>query len=947
MKFVLAALLSSFLVADIGLASQTTGSLRGVVRDSSGAPVADATVAISGRSSSVHRVLTTAAAGEYRFAHLPPAGDYRLEISAEGFEIVLHEDVVVALGSDGMLHVELRPALAGEITVRGTAPLVDVTNATVSTNITSEQFNALPTRRDYQQLTALAPGVYFDARNAFNPTVNGATHLENDYIIEGLSTRDLRFGTSATNLTMNFVDEIQVITGSASAQYGRALGGIFNVITKSGSNEFRGDISAYYEDADWGEEAVTRVNRGAATSGLGHDRKDLALALSGPVKRDRVWLFAAVDPRRDVTPMHMADAAFGIDRTVNRIESEDVYALKVSAAPTSDSYLTITAFGNPRQNSGWLGRVRSDDAVALRTESGGSRNVTGRYHHFAGARVSIEAVVGNHNQDFSSRPDTEVGRTVPFQLDVSTGWVHGGFAGRSDDLQNDRKVISLKTVSALQRHELRAGIDAERNRYDNASRETGFAFVPREQRMSEETFDYSGTASNDALAAYVEDSLRIGNRTAVTVGLRWEQQVISSNRGVMIVDGFDGNGALIERPASDFTFDDNWSPRLGIVWDPTGRGRAKVYASAGRYFEAIPLQMNIGFFTGLSYHANMFRALVPQTSETWFNPAGSPINGNWVLFDTYDETYPVQPDGIAPDAKASYQDEFSVGGQAQIGNATVVGIRLLHRALGRVLDDRGVWDPSGTPRTATDYFLVNLGGGKYGMEYRRPERQYSALELTAQRRLTEHWQMISSLVLARERGDYDGLYEYSSGASSPHTGFAFDVPRFEEDSYGRLRGDRPHQFKLASSYTFPFGLTVSGSFIHSAGVPISALLGGNLAQGKQVVHLRPRGSQGRTPDVWNLDLHVEWRVPVPQWRDMSVSLIADVLNATDNHGVLEVDEVYAYRGMPGFAVWTAPENLDEWGFPKFDPVLPHSPYYKTPTRYQDPRAIQVGLRLRL
>lgn len=92
------------------------------------------------------------------------------------------------------------------------------------------------------------------------------------------------------------------------------------------------------------------------------------------------------------------------------------------------------------------------------------------------------------------------------------------------------------------------------------------------------------------------------------------------------------------------------------------------------------------------------------------------------------------------------------------------------------------------------------------------------------------------------------------------------------------------------------------------------------------IFLKPRGSEGRTPTYWTLDLHAHYDLPLLGGR---MSLIADVFNATNNNGVLVVDQSYIYPAMSNFAEWSAPENLDEYGNPGFNPNLTGSPYFKT------------------
>jgi hypothetical protein len=932
-------------------AAVTTGSLRGVVRGPSGAVLRTAAVELY--APLLNRRWSSAPddRGEYRFLAIPP-GRYELTATADGFEGVRHVDVAVALGAEGTLDVTLTPSLSQEVTVVAAPVLVDTTTATASTTITAEQFTAFPSRRDFQQLTVLAPGVRFDFADPFSPTVSGATHLENDYIIEGLSTRDPLTGRSATNLTMNFVQEVQVMTGALPAEYGRATGGVINAVTKSGTNAFHGDLNVYYSDADWGEQAVTFQQLGFGATESGHDRNDAALAISGPVLRDRMWFFGAFDPRRDDTQYHLENPDFGIDRVERITEQERVYAAKFTAAPTASQTVTLTGFGNPVRASGWLGFVNADPSNALQVHYSGSRNLTLRHDWILGRGILVETAFGRHSQLFSYRSADEEMSQVPAQYDIARDFVHGGVAHAGS--QRDRRTaVTLRVSHALPRHDVRYGADLERNRHSSDYIDRWIYFfgpsfidesIGERDLLMDEYADYSGYGSNDATAFFAQDRLRVRDNLIVTLGLRWEQQLLGSAKGVTIATGSGANGTIEGVHADTFELDDNWAPRIAAVWDPSSRGRAKLFAAAGRTFEAIPVYLNVSALNGVGTANNYYYSDIAHTADDWYNPTGSPLNEDWVLFFSEDYRTPApEPRPIDPTLKLQYQDEYSVGGQMQLGSAWMVGARLVRRDLKRVIEDIYVLDPS-NPRARRGLIITNPGAGRYGEGYDPPSRRYEALELNAQKRLTRRWQLISSFVTARERGDYDGLYSYTAnGAGFGNISPDFQLPRFQQNAYGRLHGDRPYAFKVHSSVELPGNVTLSQGFEYVAGRPISRMAHRSFTFANRNLFFTPRGSEGRTPDVWTLDLHAAWRLPAI--RTVSASLIVDAFNSTNNHGVLTVDENHIVPSMPGAALWRAPSNLDEFGLPKYDPSLPRSAYYGTPTRFQPGRELQLGVKL--
>lgn len=942
-------------ILDIGIsgATVTTGSLRGVAQDSTGAPLPGVHVELSGPLLGEKRTTRSDEHGIYRFALLPPDSRYVLAFEVPGFERLAKDDVNVSLGQTTRIDINLRPALEGEMTISATTSLVDLTNAAATTSLSRDQYELLPTSRDFQQLTVLAPGVMFDTRSETSPTIGGATHLENDYIIEGLSTRDPLTGSSATNLTMNFVDEVQIITATASAQYGRATGGIINVLTRGGSNDLTADVRLYFADAEWASSAIKSSFRGTTREEQGSDKGDLNLSLGGPISRDRAWFFGAFGPRRETYPIRLVDQALGIDRTEEITITEDIYAAKLTVATGSSQRFTLSGFGNPTEDGGWRGAVRADPPAALFTNVSGSDNLTARYDGTFGTRTWVEAGVGRHAQEVGYHAETELGAQAPSQYDGLLNYRRGGVAHEGID-ESDRRALNTSLWRSYERHDLRIGGEYERSRHDSSYVETSYGFWGNNEisetigvrpLMEEYIFDFSGFGENELTSFYVEDQYRGLNDLVLTLGVRWEQQVISSGQGVTILEGIDPDGEMIGRPADSFTFGDNWAPRVGIVWDPTGRGRSRVYAAGGRYFEVMPVATSLWYLNGFGFTWNQYYSEIPRSSENWYNPAGSPLDDDWILFGESGRQIPPRPHGIDPTIKMQYQDEYSIGADVQIGDNTTVGARLVDRRVQRVIDDRAAYHESDPTAFHDEYFLINVGEGQYGSAFERPQRKYQAIELTYHRRLTGRWQVISSFVSARARGDYDGFYEYSTGARSANTSYAYDLARYQENAFGRLRGDRPYQFKIHSSYELPWGLTVSEGFLYSSGIPVSAISAPRFSGGKRILYFTPRGSEGRTPDHWTLDLHADWRPAFLKRTEVGVSVVADIFNATNNHEVLEVDENYIIPGMPGIGGWTRADNLDAFGFPKFDPNLPVSPYYGTPTLYQSPRTIQLGVKI--
>src|ERR1051325_5231175 len=261
-----------FLMAPMAFAQATSGSRVGQVTDSPGGALPGLTVELSGTAMQGTRTTVTDGQGNSRVQNVPPGENYKLTAPLSGFAPTSKTVARVYLGQEGTVNFTLKAAVSEAITVTAEARLVGASKTTTGVNVTSRQFESLPTSRSFQQLTTLAPGVNMEMGEsrsnqlANSPNVGASSAPENNYIIDGLSTTDVRYGTSGTNLTMNFVEEVQVMTGGYSAEYGRSTGGVFNVITKSGSNELRGDVFGYLSQADWSDKRLTRLQKGATFS---------------------------------------------------------------------------------------------------------------------------------------------------------------------------------------------------------------------------------------------------------------------------------------------------------------------------------------------------------------------------------------------------------------------------------------------------------------------------------------------------------------------------------------------------------------------------------------------------------------------------------------------------------------------------------------------------------
>lgn len=946
-------------------AQATSGSVSGHVEDDSGAMLPGVTVELSGPAMQGTKTTVTDGEGHYTFRNIPPGEGYDVTATLSSFATVTKQNFRVSLGQDAQINMTLKAAVSESITVTAESPLVDTTKTTTGVNVTSQQFESLPTARTFQQLTAMAPGVSMemgDSRSnqlGNSPNVGAASAPENNYIIDGLSTTDARYGTSGTNLTMNFVEEVQVMTGGYPAEYGRATGGVFNVITKSGGNELHGDVFGYLSDAGWTTERVNRRAKGGSTDADVTDSQDYGLSLGGPIMKDRLWFFGAFNPSRRTIDVGETTRAGGVligDAATEYDQETDFYAGKLTFALNPNHNLVLTAFGDPTSLEGWLirgiGAVPADTGAALRKTDIGSNNLNFRYTGVLTPSWLLEANIGRHEKDNTLGPASEIGATVPRQIDetIGGGWQRGGFMRTQND-ESTRDAYAIKMSNFVGAHEFRYGIDIENNVYNADTHEVWYRYFgdysDSTDYIQERDYSVAGEGKTANRAAFLQDSWKLLPNLQLNLGVRYEEQELDSANDVTVSHEFDADGFPIYEKVDSLQLDGNWAPRLGLVWDPANTGRTKVYAFAGRFFEAIPLDLNIRAINGERYVVRYWESDTDLNSDTWVNPTGSPIGAGFTRWRN--DRVLGTTTAIDADLKAQYQDEVILGGEYQFASAWSGGIRLVNRELKRVIEDFGVFGDPNDPSALTDYVIGNPGEGLFGAPYDKPERKYQAAELTLQRAMTDNWQLYASYTYAKAEGNYEGLFMSGYEQLDPNITALYDIPSFLQNASGKLRADRPYLFKVHASYKLPFGLTVSEAFQYSAGIPISAQ-GPELTNGygDGTIFLKPRGSEGRTPDFWNLDLHADYTLPFFNASSRGLSLIVDIFNVFDNDETLEVDQDYIYeaaRDLGGaYEGWFEDENLDSFGNPQFNPNLPASPFYKSAILIQSPRSVQVGVK---
>lgn len=401
-----------FTPAGVFAQTSSTGTIEGTVTDQNGAVVPGVTVQVSGGNLIRSQSVTTDEDGQYRIPNMPP-GKYKVTIeSAKGFAKFENSDVDVNLSRTTTLNVTLQPATTTttvEVTAGGGAE-IDVTNNTSGTNVTSDQFSSFPTARTVQSLYTIAPTVTRSGlRDASgrdrDPSVAGSSGPENNYILDGVNTTDPAFGGSGANLPFEFVQEVEVKTGSYGAEYGLSTGGIFNVITKTGTNEYRGEAYGYFTTKNLVRDTKNFPFTGLAPNGF--SEVDAGFGIGGPIIKDKLTFYGNFNPQQRKN--NYLTQTFRTE--VNNKILTPFYAGKVTWAISNNNTFTASTFGDFTKEKGHLfagsGFGENLNSFQGTRETGGS-NYAFRLNSTFNQNFIAEFSFGLHFQRNNVIPNSDV-----------------------------------------------------------------------------------------------------------------------------------------------------------------------------------------------------------------------------------------------------------------------------------------------------------------------------------------------------------------------------------------------------------------------------------------------------------------------------------------------------------------------------------------------------------
>lgn len=399
----------------------TTGSIEGTIVDANGAAVPGVTVTVTSPNLLASQSGTTNEQGLYRVPNLPP-GRYNVVIEATGgFSRFEQPNVEVSLSKTSTVAVQLQPQGAST-TVDVSASsggAIDVTTNTTGSSISTELFSNIPNQRTITSLYSIAPTVSRSGlRDASgrdrDPSVGGSSGPENNYILDGVNTSDPAFGGSGANLPFEFVQEVEVKTGAFGAEYGLSTGGIFNVITKTGGNEFHGDVFGYFTGR--GLVAATKNFPFTGSAPNGFSEADAGVDVGGPIIKNKLTFFGAFNPQRRKNGFFTQTFRQQVENKI----TTPFYAGKLLYQINPNNSLTFSTFGDFTKQTGFLfgntGFGADPNSFRGQILTGGS-NYTLRLNSAFKSNFIGEFAFGLHRQRANTSADPSVAN-APLTFDT-------------------------------------------------------------------------------------------------------------------------------------------------------------------------------------------------------------------------------------------------------------------------------------------------------------------------------------------------------------------------------------------------------------------------------------------------------------------------------------------------------------------------------------------------
>ncbi|HEX7317702.1 MAG TPA: TonB-dependent receptor [Pyrinomonadaceae bacterium] len=927
-RLVLAALLALTLGARGAAAQQAVNSatLGGRVEDVNGAALPGVTVTAAAVETGRRTTAVSDGEGRYRFTYMP-VGAYVIDAEMQGFA-TLNVRLTLTLGQALELPLRLTPSgLAENVSVTAAeAPLIETVRTQIAETVVEREIGNLPLNgRNYLDLAALSPGVTrtnpvanqrFPETSAVPGTglsITGQRFINNGFVVDGLSSNDDAAGLAGTFYSQEVIREFEVVTSGGVAEFGRASGGFVNIVTRSGTNEFKGRAYGFLRNQRLDARNALAPAKDPFT------QAQYGASFGGPLRRDRTFFFANFEQTRlnnatvvTVTPANVAavnarleQIGYGGERISTGVVPTGFdttnFMLRLDERLTEKNQLTarynlydIESLN--ARNVGGLNAVSRGTALNDRDQTWAASVVstlTGRTVNEARTQYTRSRLAAPVNDE--TGPAVNISGVANFGTAT--------FSPTARDLDTFEFVDNVSNERGS--HSLKVGANFlyERVNIEFPGALQGvytFSSLANFQAGRYATFQQAfGAASqfqsNPNVGLFAQDQWRPRHDLTLNLGLRYDAQFL---------------------PGPVRTDANNFAPRVGVAWSPDFLGRTRktvVRAGYGIFFDRLPLRATSN---ALQRDGSKYRVAVLS-----FGQMGAPAFPG--VLTEFPSNLLVSITTIDPNIRSAYSQQASLQVERELSGAMSLSAGYLHVRGEHIILSRNI----NVPRFPASAGVFNLGrpDARFGNVSRfesSGDSYYDGLLVSFKRRFSRHAQARVSYTLSKAIDDVGNAFFFSPQDNSNL-----------RDERGLADNDQRHRLAVSGSFEAPAagraestwrrafsGLSLSYIFQYGSRLPFNVLTGSDRNNDTNV-NDRPAGvgrNTGRGFDFASLDLRLSRRIVLGE--RTSLEVIAEGFNVLNRANLQLPNNVYGSGAAP----------LRSFGLP---------------TAADNPRQVQFGLRL--
>jgi hypothetical protein len=831
-----------------------TGQIEGIVRDEQGGVLPGTTLTLRHQASGVQRVVVTEADGRYRFPALGP-GLYTLKADLPSFapeEVVgIEMTIGLELSRDFVLKVQ---ALEENIVVQGEAPVVDTTKSEVSGVVTQKQIETLPINsRQYLSLALLMPGTSLDSTRAFFPTVNvggSMTFNSTGNYVDGVINNFAEDGEPRQNLPQDAVEEFKVSNVQFKAEFGLATGGLVQVVTKSGTNAFKGNAYEYFRD-----KALNARNHFETTK-PDFRRHQYGASLGGPIRQNFTHFFGAVE-RTKVDEFFTVRTGLpqfysSVEGTFPRPFHRNMYFGRLDHQ-ISNAQNVFVRYAHEDEKQTFSGAGGTTAASAANDQETPRRSVVIGHTWVRGARqlndVRFQYAKAGY---FISPAGTQIQQTLGdisaerlARQTVRLAFPSLTWGGNFDELGPESRWQFKDTFAvSFAAHDVKMGVDVSympyteevANNYNGTftfstdqffdpSVPSSFANLRGATIFTASLPPLSTSRPTKYYVGFVQDDWKPKNNVTLNLGLRYERLYGCCN------EDLDTSIFPISIPYIDVSQrgdTNNFGPRAGVAWDLRGNGDTVVRGGYGMYYGHVRILGNLNEFR------NYQRFTVSISNPSYPDPYG----GRDPL--TFVSTAPANITVVANDYVQPFSHQFNVGFSHRLPAEFALHMDAIVQ---NTEHDRKTQDIN--PRDPVTRLRPNATFARVDRNQSTGEVKYRALYTKLEKRFAARTQFL--------------LTHTFTNSHDNNPGSRYLDPFDEALDFGVSNGERRHALVASGSVLLPFDVTVGAVWTWRSELPWNATAGIDLNGDGFNTDLVPGTERNDGSRDLNLGLVNEWR----------------------------------------------------------------------------------------